>query len=493
MSLFRRISLIGLVVAVFLVSALNVAAVPAHAAVSVAGPVAQKWYFAEGRVGSGFRSFFTVDNPNSSVCAVKATYDYVLDGSTANQTKTVPYTIQPNSRYTINANASVDGPSTLAAIISVDSGATPTCSGIVVERPMYFNDFHGVSSGTEVLGATDAALNTTFYFADIATHSAGESFLSILNPGDVSANVSVVYYSGGVQVGATATLSVAPNSRGTIEPNADINLPAHVSAIVSSDHNVLVERPSYFLDEYGVSGSADVTGVSSLAPDWLFAEGNTSSGTQENLAIANLDAQPAMVTVALKSLNGAVWTSNAMTIAPKSQVIWNVNANNGFAGATSEVAAEVKSIGANIAVQRQMFSTYSGANSGQSWTSQGVSDAFGATTASNAYSFAEGFTSIGFNEWLLLQNPTTSAETINVTLVNMLGHTYTQSFSVPAQSRYTVNVTQMVSDHLINAGEDARAYAVSMSVTSSSAFVAERSIHWSAFGTQGTNSSVGYH
>lgn len=458
---------------------------------TASGPVAQMWYFAEGRVGSGFRTFFSIDNPNSGECAVKLAYAYVLDGSDTNQTKMVNIVVPANSRYTENANADVPGPSTLSATVSVDTGATPTCSGIVVERPMYLDNFHSVNSGTDVLGATN--LNTTFYFADVPTHAAGESFLSIYNPGDVSANVTVMYYSGGSQVGNTATLSVATNSRGTIQPNADINLPSHVGAVVTSDRAILVERPTYYVDEYGVSGSADVVGTSTLAGDWLFSEGNTSSGTQENLALANFGDTDAPATITLKSLSGATHDFNVIVKA-HGQLIWNVNNNNSFTGGTSEVAAEVKSVSNTLAVQRQMYTTYAGSNGNSSWSAQGVTDTFGATAGHGVYSFAEGFTSLGFNEYLLLQNPSNTSENVNVTLVNMLGHSYTQNYTIGPQSRYTINITSLVENHLVNSGEDARAYAESMTVQSSdgSNFVAERTMHWSAFETEGAESVVGY-
>jgi hypothetical protein len=74
----------------------------------------------------------------------------------------------------------------------------------------------------------------------------------------------------------------------------------------------------------------------------------------------------------------------------------------------------------------------------------------------------------------------------------MLGHSYTATVNVPGQSRDTINITQMVAEHLAATGEGSSAYAVSMSVQSDSQFVAERTMEWNAFGTQGANSVVGY-
>lgn len=464
----------------------------AAAADTAVGPTASIWYFAEGRIGSGFKTFYTIGNPSGTVCKVKVDYAYTLDGSTLNQTKTVNYTVQPNSRYTVNANADVpvSAPATLSATISVDN-ATPTCTGIVTERPVQFSNFHGNSSGTDVLGVT--TLSQVWNFADVPTHSAGESFLAVYNPGDNDAQVTATYYdANGTQVGTVVTQTAPAHSRTTFQPNNDVNLPAHVSAVVTSDHNILVERPSYFINEYSVSGAADVIGASVPASAWTFAEGNTANGTQENLAIANVGESNATFTVTLTSLGGQTWTSDPISIHSHGQSIFNVNAHNIFSGATSEVAAKIvaSTETSRLVAQRQLFTTHNGPDG---WSAQGVSDTLGASDLHNSYSFAEGFTSIRYDESLALYNPG-DAQVITVTVSNMLSHSYTATINVLAHSRDTINLTQLVKDHLVNPGEDSRAYAISMSVTGNN-FVAERSMYYhtpTPFEVQGSNSVVGY-
>src|SRR6202140_1752643 len=71
-----------------------------------------------------------------------------------------------------------------SAIVAVNTVTTPTCTGIVAERPMYFNAL-GTNSGSDVLGVSH--LGTTFYLADVAVNGqAGgghsSSLLPILNP-----------------------------------------------------------------------------------------------------------------------------------------------------------------------------------------------------------------------------------------------------------------------------------------------------------------------
>ncbi len=302
-----------------------------------------------------------------------------------------------------------------------------------------------------------------------------------------------------------ANLQVAAGTRGTISPNG-FGLPQHVAAVITSDQPVVVERPAYFSNISGgnagtVSGGADVVGVQTLANDWLFAEGYTGSGFQENLVIANVDTvanTTASVTINLEYGNGTK-TPFLVNVAPKSQLIWNVNSAG---GPTHEVSAEVTSTGAKILVERQMFFQYHHTVNGITTLAKGGSDVIGQVGpgAHASYSFAEGYTNKGYNEWLVLQNPTATAETIYVTLVNSKGHTYTPpGYVVPAHSRYTIDITAVVVQHLVQPGDNYQGYEVSMTVQTlnNSFFVAERPMYWntsgiSSFATQGGSDIIGY-
>src|SRR5215467_10718976 len=138
----------------------------------VSGPVSKLWYFAEGRAGAGFTEFLTLGNPTSSACQVTITYLTQPDGK-PNGTKTVSVHVPAATRVTEwvdgDLGTSPAGPGISdAATVSVNSTATPSCSGIVAERPMYFNAL-GTNSGSDVLGVTHTS--STLYFADLASGS----------------------------------------------------------------------------------------------------------------------------------------------------------------------------------------------------------------------------------------------------------------------------------------------------------------------------------
>src|SRR5579884_1688638 len=468
-------------------------------------PVSKTWYFAEGRVGKGFREYLTIGNPTTNTCAVDVRYLYTMDGSSVPATKTASVTVSPASRTTESVNSDLGLPdsstsaASLAASVTVNATATPNCTGVVAERPMYFSNYHGISSGTDVIGGT--TLSTTYYFADVPTGASSSgsytSYITILNPNTSVANITVNYYANGNRM-QTQTLAVPANARGTIAPGA-ISLPQHVAAVVTSDQPVMVERPTYFTGVNGVSGAYDVVGAPTAAGDWLFAEGYTGAGYQEYLTIANVDpANTALVTVTLESGSGATNAIN-LSLVSKSQVIWNVNAANTFSESTPEVSAEVTaaSSGASIVVQREIYFTYKHTLPQRAMGGTDVMGQLGPVSHS-AYSFAEGYTNTGYNEWLTVQNPTGSDETIYVTLVNGLAKSSTQSYPVLGNSRFTLDVTALV-QQIFNPGTNSTANAISMTVQTldGSAFVAERPIYWntsgvSSFVTAGGSDVIGY-
>ncbi|HEY4388545.1 MAG TPA: hypothetical protein VGN34_29185, partial [Ktedonobacteraceae bacterium] len=325
------------------------------------------------------------------------------------------------------------------------------------------------------------------------------------------------------------TITVAPMSRGTIQPG-NLNMPyPHIAAKITSDQPVLVERPSYFTltDGYNVAGAADVIGVSNPAPTWYFAEGQAPHvaqgivpGTQENLIIANPNDTPTAVTITLVSstsgatsavVSGSAALNYHVTLPAFSQKIWDVNVNNNFTGATSAVSAIV-AVDANqlgVVVQRQLYQTYSGVNtstlnSQTGWSAQSVTDTIGATSpvtpvttgtgTGHTYNYAEGYAAQYYNEWLMLLNTTGNDETVTVKLTNSSGHTYTQTVALPKNSRYSDNITQVIEQNMIQVGDANSAYEVSMQITSTGDFVAERSeyFHPVAYPVQGGDSLVGY-
>lgn len=452
-------------------------------AVPQATPVSTTWYFAEGKVGGSFQEYITLANPDPQRSAqVQVTYLY------SNKTgPSIAHTVPPQSRVTVNANSDLhinfNGPATSIAVIVTSLNGV----GVVAERPMYFT-YNGISSGTDALGATK--LGQDFYFADVESERNYSSFITILNPpGGKTANVTVNYYAFGSQL-ATTTVVVPPGQRGTSSP-AWLGINQATAVYVHSDQPVVVERPMYFSTSRSnisgpVTGAATLVGAQATSTTWLFAEGYTATNFHEYLTLANFSATAAAnVTVTLQFANGATYPTT-VTVAPQSQYVFDVNrVAGGFAQGTTEVSALVTSDNPIVA-QREEYFRYNG-------TIPGGTDVLGQPGAAQAgYSFAEGYTTSGFSEYLTLQNPTTSSVDVVLRLYLADSVTTAQVVTVNAQTRVTVDINALVQP--IAQADKAAGYEVSLSVQAANGtIVAERPMYFTYenFALGGTD-VVGY-
>jgi hypothetical protein len=179
---------------------------------------------------------------------------------------------------------------------------------------------------------------------------------------------------------------------------------------------------------------------------------------------------------------------------PQSQLIWNVNINAVYPTSQS-VSAEITATGANIVVEREMFFKYNHVGNGRTLKVTGGTEVVGQIGPATAisYSFAEGYTNLGYDEWLIMQNPSANPETIIITLANARGRVYTFSVTVVSHSRYTLDIVGTVMRNLYQNGDGYQGYEVSMTVQSSSGpIVVERPMYWNASGTQGGSDVIGY-
>lgn len=431
-------------------------------------PTSTTWYFAEGRAGGYFQEYLTLENPDP-IQTAQVKVQYLFEGATG---PAIVHNVLPQSRYTVNVNRDLNfsytGPGhSLSMIVTSTNGV-----GIVAERPMYFS-WHGINSGTDALGAT--RLGQDFYFADVESERNYSSFVTILNPpGGKAANVTVTYIAGGVQLG-TKTVAVPPGQRGTTYPQA-IGINRQCAMYVHSDQPVVVERPMYFTTSRSnisgpVTGAATVVGAQAPATDWLFSEGYTGANFHEYIVLANFDPTvTANVTIKLEYSNGAV-NPVTVTVAPLSQSIFDVNAASAaFPQSTTELSTEVTS-DAPIVPQRQEYFRFNG-------NIPGGTDAIGEPgPAKTSYSFAEGYTATGFNEFLTLQNPNTTSESVVVTLYMQNSIMTQQVVTVGPQTRVTLNINSIVVP--VAQANPAATYEVAMAVwVSSGTIVAERPMYF---------------
>ena len=116
----------------------------------------------------------------------------------------------------------------------------------------------------------------------------------------------------------------------------------------------------------------------------------------------------------------------------------------------------------------------------------------------SSYSFAEGYTALDYNEWLTVQNPNTTTETITITISNGSSKTQTFTENMAGNSRLTVDITQQVLNFFHPSSTDIYGNAITMTVQTLDGhpIVVERPEYWNTtnktFQTQGGSDVFGY-
>ncbi len=243
----------------------------------------QLWFFAEGYTGPGFEEWLCLANPGGADATVLVNYMY-----TTGAVNQGIYVVPAFSRRTVSVNVEVGAYREVSLKVTSDQP-------IVAERPMYFFYDGAIDGGHNVLGATYTS--NAWYFAEGTTRAGFDEYLTIANPGDARANVSVYYLLGeGQGASRKVDYSVGASSRFTINVRDVVGSDKDVSCVVASDRPVVSERPMYF--RYGAwTGGHDVTGANYPSEQWSFCEGTTRAGFEEWLTLANPNAAAANIIV----------------------------------------------------------------------------------------------------------------------------------------------------------------------------------------------------
>jgi hypothetical protein len=198
--------------------------------------ISNNYYFAEGSTRPGFEEWLTLQNPNPAPINISATYQL---GSGQGDPLQRSYSVGAGRRLTISVNNEVgSGKDVSVRLTSTDQ--------FLAERPMYFYyTSYGANwtGGHCVIGATDVGKD--WFFAEGYTGGGFHEWLTLQNPGDSPANVTVSYLPQGS--GAfNKSYTVPAGSRYTIFVNNEAGGNLQLSTRIKSDVGIVAERPMYF-------------------------------------------------------------------------------------------------------------------------------------------------------------------------------------------------------------------------------------------------------
>jgi hypothetical protein len=411
------------------------------------------WNLPEGATGF-FTERIAVANPGTESATFTVTY---LPESGSSQS--VVYTLGARSRRTITVNE-IAGLSNAA----VSAVVTTTRGGVVVERTMLWNaqdgSFYGGHTGKAIPQA-----RTTWYLAE-GEASFFDTYILLANANASTATVTLSFL---LENGNTITdtRTVPANSRVTVYANDVPGLRGNAfSTTITSSIPVTVERAMYFGNRVRLfNGGHGAAAVEAPATSWFVAEGRTGSFFDMYVLLANPGTVAANVTITFLLPNGTTVVQNR-TLSPTSRTTIHVDSVPGLAD--TDVSASITS-DQPIIVERAMYWPDPFTNWYEAHNSAGV------TATGTKWALAEGEIggSFGFETYVLLANPGSSAATVTLAFLRESGSPLTLTRNVPANGRLTVS-----------AGESALASGEKFGVLidSTQPIAVERAMYWNGGG-----------
>ena len=319
----------------------------------------KQFCFAEGTTRNNstdgaFDEWLTIQNPNSHVANVNITY--VL-GTGQNVAKS--YSVPAKGRITVDVNSDVGNNQDVSIQLNSDIP-------VVAERPMYFYYHNWCAEGHNVMGVSNPAY--AWHFAEGYTGVGYEEWITIQNPNNKAANVTIKYM-GDSGMLAVCHHVVGPKSRGTVavsgtkDVSGDVGHGHNVSADITSDVPIVAERPMYF--DYGINsgknwtGGSDAMGLLTKSYTYYIAEGCTRSGFDTWYTMSNPGTEEASITIKY-TLDGGKIVTTKHTIPAQSRISLNISAETGVG---QDVSGKVVS-DHEIIIERPMYFNYHGETGG---------------------------------------------------------------------------------------------------------------------------------
>ncbi len=193
--------------------------------------------------------------------------------------------------------------------------------------------------------------------------------------------------------------------------------------VCGDDGNILLGE--VVVPATGRAWGTDSVGSSAPATSWYLAEGCTGPGFETWVVVQNPNAAAVDAKLDFMTLTGPV-SGPTVRIPAEARTAVNVAAT---VPNTWEVSTRV-TCPSPVIVERSMY------GASRAWGH----DSIGASAPADTWYLAEGSTGAGFETWVVVQNPNTTAATVTLTYMTMSGPVAGPQASVPAGSRRTFNI-----------------------------------------------------
>jgi hypothetical protein len=415
------------------------------------------WYLAEGSTAWGFDCYISIENPNPSALTAKVTY---MPTGSANVVKTV--SLPPKSQTTFNP-ADVLGQKDFSTKVQCTDPTKP----IAVDRTMTWTGPGAPSpEAHSSVGVTSPA--TTWYLPEGSTNWNFETWLLIQNPNSTTANCTVTYMTSdaGPKV---VNHDVPANARASFSMATDIgNKDASIK--VTSNVSVIPERAMYRNNR---REGHDSIGTTTPASDCYLAEGTSAWGFTTYVLVQNPNNASNTVTVTYMTPSGSRTPVASYAMAPNSRMTVRVNDVLADTDFSTQVHGSLP-----VIAERSM---YWGADHP---LGEACHDSIGMAAAHTTFYLPDGQTSSGKETWTLVQNPNSTAVSVEVSYMPAGGGaTMTVTTTINANSRMTFNMDDKV--------PNGRASIMVTSKTFGKKILVERAMYWNNRGA-GTSTIGGF-
>ncbi|MBK5093731.1 MAG: S8 family serine peptidase, partial [Actinobacteria bacterium] len=305
----------------------------------------------------------------------------------------------------------------------------------------------------------------SWYLAEGTTAWGFSTYISIENPNTDGVNADITYMTGSGAV-TGPSVYMPPLSQATVSPSDTLGSQDFSTKVTCREgKTIAADRTMTWTGPGAASEEAhNSVGVRSPSETWYLAEGSSAWGFECWLLIQNPNPSEATCTVTYM-IEGAGPQTFIKKVPASSRATFNMSDDIGEADASIKVTSNLP-----VIPERAMYRN----------NRREGHDSIGTTSPATDYFLAEGTTAWGFTTYVLVQNPQDSATDVTVTYMTNTGPVYQTPFTMPANSRKTIRVNDILPN-----------MDLSTRVHGSQPIIAERAMYWDNGTGEACHDSIG--
>lgn len=309
---------------------------------------------------------------------------------------------------------------------------TANCRPVLLANAPDGSIWFGETNASKI-GRAEAFETSNWYLAEGSTAWGFNTYISLENPNGGVVHASVTYMPTG-SAPVNQVIALPAGSQTTITNDELVTAMGgqrdfSTRVVCQEGASIAVERTMSWTGPGAASPEAHSSvGVLAPARHWFLAEGSTAWGFECWLLIQNPTAYAANCQITYMIEGEGPQVVNK-TVPPNSRQSFNMAADIGAKDASIEVASNVP-----VIPERAMYR----------YDRREGHESIGTPAPALKYYLAEGTTAWGFTTYVLVQNPNDSPCDVTVTYQTATGPTAMPVFTMPANSRKTIRVNDVM-------------------------------------------------